>query len=64
MVPGDGSAEESGVTVNLFKKNPIGSKGGGAGTFIFGKKEFTNKCTSIHHNYFQSASVIYCLGFR
>ena len=38
MVPGDGGAEEGRVKVNLFRKNPIGSKGDGAGTFFFGKK--------------------------
>ena len=31
--------EEGGVKVNLFpKKTPRGSKGGGAGTFMFAKK--------------------------
>ena len=34
MVPGDGGEEEGGVKVNLFKKkNPVGLKGGGVGTF-------------------------------
>ena len=64
MVPGDGSAEEGGVKVNLFgKKNPAGSKGTGP-TLSCLQKKFTKKYTNMHHIYFKSASVIYCLGSR
>ena len=44
-------AEEGGVKVNLFrKKNPAGSKGGGADTFIFAKK--------IHQKIYKYASYL------
>ena len=39
MVLGDGGAMKSGVKVGFFlKKQPVGSKGGGAGTFMFAKR--------------------------
>ena len=43
--------EEGGVKVNLFrKKNPVGSKGGGAGTFMFAKK--------VHQKIYKYASYL------
>ena len=65
MVPGDGGAEEDGVKVNLFwQKNPVGSKRGGAGTFMFAKKVHQKNIQISIIIYFQSPSVIYCLDFR
>ena len=58
MVPGDGGEEEGGVKVNLFKKKKFCRVKGGRGG------HFHKKYTNIHYIYFQSASVIYCLGFR
>ena len=55
MVPGNRGAEEGEVKVNLFKKNPVWSKRGRAGTFVFAKKVH-KKYTNIHPFYLQSAS--------
>ena len=64
MIPAKGGAEESEVKVNLFlKKNSGGAKVGKAGTFMFARKVH-KKYTNIYHMYFQSAPVIYCLGFK
>ena len=64
MVLGDGGAMKSGVKVGLFlKKHPVGSKGAELALLCL-QKEFTKKYTNIDLIYFQSASAIYCLGFR
>ena len=63
MVLGNGGVEEREVKANLFKKKiEVGSKGARVGTLCL-LKRFT-KIQNIHHVYFQSASVICCLGFR
>ena len=64
VVPGNGDVEEGGVKVNLFRKRKaVGLKGAGRSLLCLQKK-ITKKYTNTHHIYFQSASVIYCLGFR